>query len=171
MAQHDVVWLPAPNVVETWQHGETPAWPCGPCTAAFVVVSDPAGRILLVEHRRRGADLPGGHLEPGEAPRHAAVRELYEETGVVLTPDRLTPAGTLGCWVQAPRPPDYRYPHPWSHLRVFRARLVDRDLARARPVVADRERIGRRWETVPDVTRLCAGAPWLALLETPRPDR
>ncbi|MGE5308213.1 MAG: dephospho-CoA kinase, partial [Deltaproteobacteria bacterium] len=33
--------------------------------------------------------LPGGKLEPGECPREAAVRELYEETGIKLPIDRI----------------------------------------------------------------------------------
>ncbi len=34
-------------------------------------------------------NLPGGHLEPGEAPHQAAVRELLEETGITVTPSNL----------------------------------------------------------------------------------
>lgn len=41
-------------------------------------------RILVVEHRWRGLVPPGGKVEPGETPREGAVRELAEETGLVL---------------------------------------------------------------------------------------
>ncbi len=52
---------------------------------------DRAGRILL-QHRDGAAPiapnqwaLPGGHLEPGEAPEAGARRELHEETGLTVS--------------------------------------------------------------------------------------
>jgi 8-oxo-dGTP pyrophosphatase MutT (NUDIX family) len=52
-------------------------------TASAVVVDAPRERILLHLHRRLGRWLqPGGHVEPGERPEDAAVREALEETGV-----------------------------------------------------------------------------------------
>lgn len=35
-------------------------------------------------------DLPGGGLDPGETPVDCGLRELREETGLILTPGRLT---------------------------------------------------------------------------------
>lgn len=52
--------------------------------AAYAVIHDPDGRILLarwIEGRRAAWTLPGGGLEPGEDPAHAARREVREETG------------------------------------------------------------------------------------------
>ena len=59
-----------------------PAWPR--CGASAAVFRD--GAVLLIE-RGKGAltgrwSLPGGHIEPGEAARAAALREVREETGV-----------------------------------------------------------------------------------------
>lgn len=54
------------------------------------VVLDPLGRVLLA---RREAppiwNLPGGKLEPGEAPWHAAERETREEVGLHVEVVRL----------------------------------------------------------------------------------
>jgi len=42
------------------------------------------GQWIFVRHRERITwELPAGHIEPGESPDQAAVRELYEETGAV----------------------------------------------------------------------------------------
>jgi 8-oxo-dGTP diphosphatase len=42
------------------------------------------GQWIFVRHRDRLSwEMPAGHIEPGEGPDRAAVRELYEETGVV----------------------------------------------------------------------------------------
>ena len=42
--------------------------------------------VLLVYHPRLNAWVPpGGHIEPGELPEEAAVREVMEETGVAVS--------------------------------------------------------------------------------------
>ena len=48
-----------------------------------VVCASYGGRWLLSRHRERDTwETQGGHIEPGETPMMAAVRELYEESGV-----------------------------------------------------------------------------------------
>jgi len=40
--------------------------------------------------------LPGGYVESGETPEAATIREIREETALVLSPEHLIPFGTLG---------------------------------------------------------------------------
>lgn len=66
----------------TWLDRADPSGISGPLVAE-VWVFDPVGhRALLVDHPWRGLVPPGGKAEPGETPRRAAVRELFEETGL-----------------------------------------------------------------------------------------
>lgn len=49
------------------------------------IVLDDRGRTLLHRHKRLGLWLqPGGHVDPGESPWQAALREADEETGIPL---------------------------------------------------------------------------------------
>jgi 8-oxo-dGTP pyrophosphatase MutT (NUDIX family) len=69
---------------------------------SYVVPVDPArGQLLLVAHRKAGLWLPpGGHVEPGEDPWRAAVREAREELGLMVSdpssPAFLTVTRTVG---------------------------------------------------------------------------
>ncbi len=49
----------------------------------LIVISNHT-RYTVILHRREPAEwrLPKGKLRPGETPRQAAVREVYEETGI-----------------------------------------------------------------------------------------
>ena len=58
--------------------------------AAGVLFRDAAGRVLLVKPvYKQGWDLPGGYVEPGEAPKRAAAREVAEELGINVPIGRL----------------------------------------------------------------------------------
>lgn len=53
--------------------------------AAGVAIFDGAGRILLARHVHDSLwATPGGGVEPGESPLDAAVREVREETGLLV---------------------------------------------------------------------------------------
>jgi 8-oxo-dGTP pyrophosphatase MutT (NUDIX family) len=54
-----------------------------------VVIND-REEVLLVESKEINEWMPiGGMIEPGEEPADAAIREVYEETGVHVIPQRL----------------------------------------------------------------------------------
>ena len=55
-----------------------------------VICRDSNGRVLLVKDAETGVWLaPGGSIEPDESPADAAVREMWEETGLTVAPVRI----------------------------------------------------------------------------------
>jgi len=56
------------------------------------VVFDALGRVLLIRDRNGFWVFPKGHVDPGETPEEAAVREVREETGIEAR--ILAPLGT-----------------------------------------------------------------------------
>jgi 8-oxo-dGTP diphosphatase len=57
---------------------------------ASAVVINAAGEVLLHRRSDNGRwSLPGGAVDPGEQPAEAAVREVFEETGIVAEVIRL----------------------------------------------------------------------------------
>jgi 8-oxo-dGTP pyrophosphatase MutT (NUDIX family) len=77
--------------------------------SAAVIVRDPITRSILAEHptgsklfawrynqvtsKRHALDLPKGCIDEGEAPIEAAVRELFEETGLCVSTAELRDLG------------------------------------------------------------------------------
>ena len=45
--------------------------------------------VLLVLNDRDEWELPGGRLEPGESPEQCVQREFQEETGLIVTVDKI----------------------------------------------------------------------------------
>lgn len=76
-----------------------------------VHVFDDDGRLLLVRLREGGRwSTPGGTIEPDERPADAAVREAWEETGLLVAPVRLL--GSYGgpeCLVAYPNGDEVQY--------------------------------------------------------------
>ena len=70
------------------------------------------GKVLLIKHKKLGLWLaPGGHIDEGETPDEAALRELLEETG--LTADFVVPT-------RGPNPAagGVEFLHPPQHVQV-----------------------------------------------------
>ncbi|WP_440216964.1 NUDIX domain-containing protein [Chromobacterium piscinae] len=80
--QASLAWID--SGAELWRR-EKPATPPEHLSTYFALV-DGSG-LLLVDHKNAGLWLPtGGHVDPGEHPRDAVARELWEELGVHSLP-------------------------------------------------------------------------------------
>ncbi len=61
-----------------------------------IALIDASGRVLM-QKRRRGADhgglweFPGGKVEPGETLGESLCREVLEELGLIVAPERIEP--------------------------------------------------------------------------------
>jgi 8-oxo-dGTP pyrophosphatase MutT (NUDIX family) len=64
-----------------------------PVGYALVVLRHEQRVLMVLERERNCWELPGGGIEPGETPRAAAVRELWEETGQRVLAEELSFAG------------------------------------------------------------------------------
>lgn len=83
-----------PHVADLRSHvGHAMLW----LATARTVAVDGQGRVIL--GRYPGSEtwaIPGGVIDPGEHPADAAVRECYEETGVLTVPEALTSVTVSG---------------------------------------------------------------------------
>jgi 8-oxo-dGTP pyrophosphatase MutT (NUDIX family) len=79
-----------PGIDDFWGK---PIMPAAVQTSCGVIVAD--DRRILLGHATRSPrwDIPKGLAEPGESPAAAAVRELVEETGLVVPEAALVPLG------------------------------------------------------------------------------
>ncbi|MCW5808359.1 MAG: NUDIX domain-containing protein [Deltaproteobacteria bacterium] len=114
-------------------------------------------RFLLTQEQKYGASwsVPGGRVEPGESLQTAAIREVFEETGVPIQLDGI-----------------YRVEHTPGTRDLAGCRM--RILFAGTPIddtppktAADEESLGAAWLTLEEIRRLpLRGAELCALLES-----
>lgn len=60
------------------------------CPGVAAVIHDDQGRLLAQKRAEDGTwSLPAGAVDPGETPAQAVVREVWEETGLKVVPERV----------------------------------------------------------------------------------
>lgn len=114
-----VSWVPGDNlqeyhiVAEETQHQNT--------TTASFVLGFFENKLVLADNLKRGIEIAGGHVEPGETVLQAAIRETFEEIGGIVSNIRPFIRSTLTCFFD--KPENYRYPFPVSHMEFYIAEL------------------------------------------------
>jgi len=103
-------------------------------TVSAVVEND--GRYLLVEEYSIGEvvlNQPGGHIETGESPEEAVIREVLEETGCDVACGEL-----IGV---------YLWIHPQTRQQFLRIVFVAQYLGCDEQRALDHNIVGRLWQT------------------------
>lgn len=142
MSRTSVYWMTAPHTV--------------PCVGALVY--DESGRLLLIRRGREPGvglwSVPGGRVEPGESLAAAVVREVFEETGLIVT------AGPVVGEVERPGPggviyaiTDLAVELVGGQLRpgddAQDARFVDAAEIRRLPLAPELYDVLREWDALP----------------------
>jgi 8-oxo-dGTP pyrophosphatase MutT (NUDIX family) len=90
------------------------------CTAVFNVTTY-KGKLLLVQNKTRGWELPGGHIDEGEQLKEALEREVLEETGAVIKNPKIFGHKKISPHQPVPYRdrPGMFYPFPHSYVPYY----------------------------------------------------
>ena len=111
-----------------------------PTDLTVAAVVDLDGRFLLVEEQAMGRKVlsqPGGHIEAGESPEEAVVRETLEETGCDVEYGEL-----IGV---------YLWIHPQTRQQFLRIVYAAKFISCDEEQKLDDGIIARRWATLPEL--------------------
>jgi 8-oxo-dGTP diphosphatase len=115
--------------------------------AAAVIVRD--GRVLMVHERSRRSGggewwtLPGGGLQPGETAEEAVRREVFEETGLIVSDTRYV----------------LEMPYPSGMTSVFAVTVADGEPRVGQDDGFGPEQLGVDWLPVPELPIETSGVP------------
>lgn len=111
-----------------------------PTDLTVAAVVEHEGQFLLVEEyvsRQRVLSQPGGHIEAGESPEQAVIRETLEETGCDVSCGNLV---GIYLWI-----------HPQSRQQFLRIVYAAEFLACDTKRQLDEGIVGRRWLTLDEI--------------------
>jgi len=119
----DKPWIPYKNKVEFYLSGDSDF--DAPVTTVHGLFFNEHKEFLLVKHRKRGWEVPGGHIIPGELYEGAMHRELYEEAQMKV--GGLSQLGYLKKIALEDKPIGCEYPHPLSYCIFYAGEISEID--------------------------------------------
>lgn len=129
--------------------------------AVAAVIRDSAGRVLIQRTQHGQWSLPAGAIEPGESPAQTVVREVREETGLLVRAERV-----LAVWGG----PECRVTYPNGDLVEYVVTVFDCAALGGELIDSGDETLELRWfapEDVPPVGLPCPGALLRGTLSAP----
>ena len=140
----------------TWLNGtitlhRTNKEPALPVTSAFVFVRS-GNYIALTNVTQRGWDLPGGHLDEGEEPLEAGLRELEEETNCK------TETATPIAYAHINQEPSDKYPEE-SAMMFY---LTETNKQKLTPSL---ECDDAKWIPIKNLRKYCSDKSWFPIAE------
>ncbi len=121
LTEKNLPWIVgANNTVETWISDELPDLALCTAAYAFVFKDNTFLQTELKEGERpiRQLDIPGGHIDPGESPEAAVIRETFEETGVHVHNPKLLGYLKITTHVPEAENPSI-YPYPIGYMLYY----------------------------------------------------
>lgn len=138
--EKNLPWIEAESTLEMFISDEMP--PAHECSSVYAFVFKESALLQtdLREGERpiRQLDIPGGHIDPGETPEEAVIRETLEETGVRIEQPRLIAYAKVT--IDSGKPENYRYAYPVSYILFYKA-----DAYKELPFEGNEEVYGRVW--------------------------
>lgn len=131
----------ASNTVEVYLSDEFPELNLCASSYAFVFKDGNFLQTELKEGERpkRRFDIPGGHIDQGESPEEAVIRETFEETGVVINNPKLIAYMKITSSLSKEENTS-KYPYPTSYMLFYLC-----DLVREEEFFGNDEVHGRVW--------------------------
>ncbi len=128
------------NVVETYLADTLPN--LTDCVSAYAFVFK--DRSFLMTELREGErptrryDIPGGHIDTGEKPEEAVIRETFEETGVRVKVKKIVAYNKVT--ILSEKPENYKYPYPVSYMAYYLCEVTEET-----PFKGNEDAHGRVW--------------------------
>ncbi len=112
------------------------------CSSVYAFVFK-NGEFLQTELRKgerpkRMFDIPGGHIDKDESPEDAVVRETFEETGVIVSVNKIVAYKKVT--LMGLKPDNYRYSYPISYMTFYICEVIEET-----PFEGNEETHGRLW--------------------------